>query len=84
VWDAVRFAVSAPPDPAVPHGPDVGIVDAVRVLRLRYVCERNHLPVEHGVLEFDLSRAAWLRRHDDARLQKMAECFLESHLNKKA
>jgi len=35
-------------------------------------------------LEFDLSRAIWLQRHEDARIQKMAECFLESYLKKKA
>ena len=56
----------------------------LRVLRLRYVCEKNHLPVEHGDLEFDLSRSAWLRAHDDSRVQKMAECFLDSYLKKKA
>jgi len=72
-WDAVRFAVSAPLDSA-----------QTRVLMLRYVCERNHRPVAHGELEFDLSHAAWLRRHDDARIQKMAECFLETYLKKKA
>jgi hypothetical protein len=55
-----------------------------RVLLLRYVCERDHRPVEHGDLEFDLSQAAWVRRHDDARIQKMAECFLESYWKKKA
>jgi len=55
-----------------------------RVLVLRYVCERNHRPVEHGDLEFDLSQAAWLRRHENLRIQKMAECFLESYLKKKA
>jgi hypothetical protein len=55
-----------------------------RVLFLRYVCERDHRPVEHGDLEFDLSRAVWVRRHDDVRIQKMAECFLESYLKKKA
>ena len=57
---------------------------SARILLLRYVCERNHRPVEHGDLEFDLSRATWLRRHDDARIQKMAECFLESYLKKKS
>jgi len=55
-----------------------------RVLVLQYVCERNHRPVNHGDLEFDLSRATWLREHDDPRIQKMAECFLESYLKKKA
>jgi hypothetical protein len=31
-----------------------------------------------------LSQAIWPRRHHDARIQKMAECFLESYLKKKA
>jgi hypothetical protein len=83
VWDAVRFAVSAQPDPAG-RKEKAGGDFPTRILRLKYVGERNHLPVEHGDLEFDLSRASWLRPHDDARVQKMAECFLESYLKKKA
>ena len=55
-----------------------------RILALAYVCERDHRPVHNGELEFDLSQAAWLRHHDDPRIQKMAECFLESYLKKKA
>jgi hypothetical protein len=55
-----------------------------RVLRLLYVCELDHRPVAHGELAIDLAMAAWLRRHDDPRIQKMAECFLESYLKKKA
>jgi hypothetical protein len=84
VWDAVRFAVSVPRDSAMPvEARNVGASPA-RVLLLRYVCERDYRPVEHGDLEFDLSQAAWVRRHDDARIQKMAECFLESYWKKKA
>jgi hypothetical protein len=83
-WDAVRFAVSAPRDPAARLHPRETTAVPARVLLLHYVCERNHRPVEHGDLEFDLSRAVWLVRHDDARIQKMAECFLESYLKKKA
>jgi len=81
VWDAVRFAVSAPRES---DSHEARRADAARVLLLRYVCERDHRPVDHGDLEFDLSQAVWLRRHDDARIQKMAECFLESYLKKKA
>jgi hypothetical protein len=81
LWDAVRFAVSAPRESARHEPRDV---DAARILLLRYVCERDHRPVEHGDLEFDLAQATWLRRHDDARIQRMAECFLESYLKKKA
>jgi hypothetical protein len=84
VWDAVRFAVSAPPDFAERAAPQKVAALPARLLVLRYVCERDHRPVEHGDLEFDLAQAAWLRRHDDARIQKMAECFLESYLKKKA
>lgn len=69
-WDAVRFAVVAPSDDKC-------------VLRLRYVCERDHAPGSHGELEFDVARAIWLRSHHDQRVQKMAHCFVESYLRKK-
>jgi hypothetical protein len=52
-------------------------------IRLRYVCERDHRPVEHGTLEFDMQRATWTLRHSDERVQKMAECFMDSYLRKK-
>ena len=80
--DAVRFAVAAPSSPSKQaassqqHSP-------ANSLRIHFVCERNHRPVSHGDLEFDLAQATWLRRHDDARIQKMAECFLDSYLKKK-
>jgi hypothetical protein len=83
-WDALRFAVAVSPvtDQQVQAARSGSAVPA-RILRLHYVCERNHLPVEHGDLEYDLARTIWLRRHDDPRLQKMAECFLDSYLKKK-
>ncbi|HEY3974895.1 MAG TPA: hypothetical protein VGM18_17950 [Candidatus Sulfotelmatobacter sp.] len=85
VWDAVRFAVSAPADSGANRlPPDAGTAGPARVLILRYVCEKDHRPVEDGDLEFDLSRASWVRRHSDGRIQKMAECFLESYLKKRA
>jgi hypothetical protein len=81
LFDAVRFAfaVSAP-DPSAKNKPRDA---AASVLLLRYVCERDHRPVEHGDLEFDLTAAAWQRRHNNPCIQKMAECFLESYLKKK-
>jgi hypothetical protein len=79
-WDAVRFAVSAP----LGRSQTQDFADRPpRVLLVGYICERNHRPVAKGDLEFDLSHATWLRRHDDMRIQKMAECFLESYLKKK-
>ena len=80
-WDAIRFAVAAPVDLAR----EQRLKEAAgRKLHLKYVCERENLPVEHGELEFDLVEGAWLIRHDDVRVQKMAECFLESYLKKRA
>lgn len=79
-WDAVRFSVSAPADTS---GKDKqNRSPAASVLRLIYVCERDHLPVAHGELTFDLVTAAWTRPHEDARIQKMAECFLDSYLQR--
>ena len=77
--DAVRFAI-LPPEQADRQNPGAGS----SAIRLRYACERDHRPVVHGELEFDLERARWNRPHEDMRLQKMAECFLESYLNKKS
>ena len=83
-WDAVRFAVSAPLGSTF-SGKLVGANDGpARTLRLVYVCERDHLPVAHGELEFDVSQAAWLKMHPDLRIQKMAQCFLDTYLKKKA
>jgi hypothetical protein len=84
-WDAVRFAVAPPADSGERGKEGISRSAALAsTLRLRFACERNHRPVAHGELEFDVPRATWLRRHDDARIQKMAECFLDSYLQKKA
>ena len=76
-WDSVRFAVAAPTlsDKRRSSLP-------AHILNLTYVCERDHRPAEHGELQFDVLGTTWLRRHDDARIQRMAECFLESYLKK--
>ena len=80
-WDAVRFSVPAPTDSSCN---DKDRRSAARVLRLVYVCERDHRPVTHGELMFDLATAAWTCPHEDPRIQKMAECFLDSYLKKKS
>jgi len=59
-WDAIRFSVSQ--------------AGAERIV-LRYVCERSHAPVEHGMLEFDLRSQRWQAAHADARVQRLAECY---------
>jgi hypothetical protein len=66
-WDAVRFSVSSEHDSRV---------------CLTYVCEKNHLPGSDGRLEFSITADRWVTSHCDARIQKMAECFLESWRSK--
>ena len=83
-FDAVRFAVTAPSEDDQGRAPKAENHDARPTIRVCYVCERNHRPSEQGYLEFDLRRCVWQRRHDDPRLQKMAECFLESYLKKRS
>jgi hypothetical protein len=74
VWDSVRFAARTV------GGGKNGSGGRVQV---RYVCERGHLPVEHGLLEFDMVAARWERLHRDGRVQRMAECFLASYVAKR-
>jgi hypothetical protein len=65
--DAVRFAVSSESEAHV---------------LVNYACERNHEPASHGNLEYRVQDARWTSSHPDPRIQKMAECFLESWLRK--
>lgn len=73
-WDSVRFA-----------GRTVGSTKAGSGdrIQVKYVCERRHLPGEHGMLEFCLAEGRWLEPHRDRRVQRMAECFLESYFEKR-
>jgi hypothetical protein len=80
-WDAVRFSVVAPAEAEKRRKQNRG--QAPRTILLHYVCERNHRPVTQGELEYDPAGAIWLRCHDDPRMQKMAECFLDSYLEKR-
>jgi hypothetical protein len=85
-WDAVRFAVRAAALRASPNDAEGRIGEMPsreQVIEVHYVCERQHRPVEHGMLEFDVIGLTWLRSHVDARVQKMAACFLESHIERR-
>lgn len=82
--DAVRFAVASPAKGSQEFDPISTEHAPARVLRLTVVYEQNNRPAGQGELEFDLSTTTWLRRHEDARIQKMAECFLESYLSKRS
>jgi hypothetical protein len=80
-WDAVRFAVASPAGRDKSQGRKNNLTPAYRI-RICYACEREHRPVQGGDLEFDLQQSTWLRKHEDPRLQKMAECFLDAYLKK--
>jgi hypothetical protein len=66
--DAVRFSISK---------------DSGERLVLQFVFESNYLPAGDGLLEYDLALRTWISPHPEARLQRLAECFLQSYLNGK-
>ncbi len=74
-WDAIRFSIARVSDEQI---------------TICFECELGHAPVEHGELIFDLRREAWdLRRetwltaqgkaHEDARVRRLAACYLETY-----
>jgi hypothetical protein len=74
---------------ACPRLPENRTSDAVRFsiardqgarLSLWFVYESGHRPAGYGTLEYDLSSGQWISSHTDPRIQKMAECYLQSYL----
>lgn len=72
-WDSVRFGART-----VSEGNAAG-----GCIQLRYVCERGHLPAENGMLEFVAAESRWRELHPNSCVQRMAECFLESYMEKR-
>lgn len=63
--DAVRFGIA---------------FDRGSEIVLSYVLEKSHSPASHGSLNCNLLTGDWAPAHPNARIQKMAECFLQSYL----
>lgn len=63
-WDAIRFSVAR--------------ANASQVT-LRYVCELDHAPIEHGELSLDLASGAWLNPHPDRRVHRLAICYVDGY-----
>jgi len=63
-WDAVRFSVAS---------------TGREQVTFCYVCELGHAPVEQGKLAFDLKLETWVNLHSDSRVQRLAECYLETY-----
>ncbi len=61
--DAVRFALAQEGD---------------GILRVLFACEREYLPAGHGELLYDAVSGSWLLAHDDPRIQRMAECYVQA------
>jgi len=61
--DAVRFALGEERD---------------GILHVLFACEREHLPAGHGELLYDAATGSWLQSHEDARVQRMAECYVRA------
>jgi hypothetical protein len=66
--DAVRFSV------ARECGPQ---------LMLWFVCETDHRPAHHGQLQYDALLGQWTSSHPEPRIQKMAECYMQSYLQRR-
>ncbi len=51
---------------------------------VQFVFEIAYYPGEHGTLEYDAASKKWLRSHPYGRIQRMAECYLESYWNRRS
>ena len=75
-WDSIRFSARTTVEQLPGSGP------GSCVIRIHYVCERTHLPAGHGFLQFDATMHC-SQPHSDARLQRMAECFLATYMERR-
>lgn len=66
--DSVRFVVAA---------------DADDKILLDYVYDRNHAPAGHGRLEYNCRARSWTPRLADACVQRQAECYLATYLERR-
>lgn len=67
--DAVRFALGEERD---------------GILHVLFACELAYLPAEHGELLYDKTSQTWVQRHDNACVQRMAECYLHAQMQRRA
>jgi hypothetical protein len=63
--DAVRFALGE---------------ECNGILRVRFVCELAYLPAGNGELLYETGTATWPQKHEDPRVQRMAECYVQAQM----
>lgn len=51
---------------------------------LSYVYEREHAPVEYGELDYDSATETWLLKLSDECIQRQAECYLGTYLERRS
>lgn len=51
-------------------------------ITLQFVLEAAYRPAGHGFLKFDPRSRTWISCHPDHLIQKKAECFLQSYLER--
>jgi len=63
-WDAIRFSVAN---------------STPEQITLLYVCERDHAPMAHGTMTYDLATSVWRDPHPDARVLRLATSYVHSY-----
>lgn len=66
--DAVRFALGEERD---------------GILHVLFACERAYLPASSGELLYDKAHGAWTKKHEEACVQRMAECYVRTQLERR-
>lgn len=80
------YALRCPRLPAQRHADKIAFSlarDKEGIVLLYFVQEIDHTPGEHGTLQYDSQQGRWLKPHQDARVQRQAECYLASYLRRK-
>lgn len=63
-WDAVRFSIAG---------------SSAEQITFFYVCEKDHAPIAHGIMTYDLAGEAWHDRHPDPRVRRLADSYLQAY-----
>jgi len=53
------------------------------VLHVLFVCERAYLPASYGELLYDKAGRVWIKPHEEACIQRMAECYLQAQVERR-
>jgi hypothetical protein len=80
--DAVRFSVAS--QAGDNEASDIDASDNEDLIIVRYVCERDHAPVDHGELRYQPSSGQFHGGPEDAVLRRQAECYVAAYLERRS